>query len=231
MSIALAIVIIVTFSTVNLTYANVPIGGAAVMAFPLVSLLPTWGMSLIAAILIEMLVLKRKLDVKCLEAGKLSLYANLFSTLIGAMIAGAYSSFIALLIFSVPASILLLKFFNVIRGKTGFLRNFKKIKILGLLPFIAIGVIGLFLGGLLTPKLYRFFPGQEPSQSIKIISFCILLTLGYIITFLAEGFIIARCRSGKSNKIVAAVVSMNLISYAVLLPIFILSVRDEIFQL
>lgn len=211
-----------TFATFKSAYANVPIGGAMVMALPFVSLLSSWGLALVVAVLIEILVLKQRLDLKYFEAGKLSLYANIFSTLIGVGIGIAYSSSIAFLVCWIPGSIFLLKCFNSLSDKTGFLKHFTKIKILRIIPFLAMGIIGLFFGTFLTPEIYRSPQSQASNQFIKLISFVVLLALGFVITFLTEGYIIARRHLQKSDKIISAVILMNLISYTVLMAFFVL---------
>lgn len=165
------------------------------------------------------------MDLKYFEAAKLSLYANIFSTLIGVIIALAYSSSDAFLLFWILGSIFLFIFFNYISKRTGFLKDFAKIKILLPLPFFFIGLIGLIFGNLLTPFLREpYFKHESPSLLIGIISLIILLILGLIITFLSEGYVITRLYSEKSDKIVSTVMSMNLISYIVLVLIFILFV-------
>jgi hypothetical protein len=209
--------LLLTFLTLPL-YADVPIGGALVMTLPMVSLYPSWGSSLVAVILIEMLVIKRKLDLKYLEALKLSLYANLFSTLIGAGIPLAYSSSFAFLIFWIPGSFLLFRWFTYLSTKTGFLKNSSKNKALRLLPFLAIGIIGFFFGYILTPVTVRLDEIIFP-LFLQLISLIILLTTGFLITFITEGYIIARCYSQKPDKIISTVLLMNLISYIALIPV------------
>ena len=131
---------ILTFVTFESAYANSPIGGAMVIALPWFSSLVSSGLALIVVILIEMLVLKQKLDLKYFEAGKLSLYANIFSTLMGMIIVLAYSSsFSVFLLFWILGSIFLLNFFNSISKKTGFLKHFASCKILLPLPFFFHG--------------------------------------------------------------------------------------------
>lgn len=97
--------------------------------------------------------------------------------------------------------------------------KFSKKKALCFLPFLVIGVLGLIFGAILTPgikqDLYPLF--------LQLIAFVILLVIGFVITFITEGYIVARYYSEKPDKIISAVFFMNLISYIILLPIFALA--------
>jgi hypothetical protein len=198
------------------------------MTLPMVSLYPSWGSSLLVVILIEMLVIKRKLNLKYAEALKLSCYANLFSTLIGVGIPLAYSSSFTFLIFWIPGSFLLFRWFTYLSTKTGFLVKFSKKKALCFLSFLAIGILGMVFGAILTPEINRINQNPFP-LFLKIISLIVLLPTGFLITFITEGYIIARCYSQKPDKIISTVFFMNLISYLILLPILSLVFKSIIF--
>ena len=198
------------------------------MTLPLASLYPSWGFSLVAVTLIEMLVMKRKLDLKYFEALKLSLYANLFSTVIGAGIAITYSAGSTFFIFWIPGSLLLFRWFFYLSTKTGFLINFSKKKVLCFLPFLAVGIIGFIFGYILTPDTIKGVPTPTP-LFLKIISLIILLPTGFLITFITEGYIIARCYSREPDKMISTVFFMNLISYTFLLPILLLGLKSFLF--
>jgi len=203
------------------SYSNVPIGGAVAMTLPFVSLIPSWGFALVVVIFIEMLILKKHLDLQYLEASKISIFVNLLSTLIGAGIFIAYTSSFAFLICWIPGAIFLKKCFISLSDKTGYLQDFAKKKILTFFVFLSIGFIGFLFGALLTPGIFELPVSQVFSKSISVISFIILLFLGFIITLIMEGYILVKHKSQKSDKVIPTILSMNAISYAVLLPFFI----------
>jgi hypothetical protein len=217
-------------------YANVPIGAAFVMAFPLVSMFVSWGLALLAAILIEGLFLKRMLNLNYLAAYKISILANAFSTLIGVGIAIAYSSSFAFLICWIPGAILLKRLFRYLAEKIGYLENFAKRRFLSFIAFLGIGFLGMILGGLLLPwshfgsALYR---GKVPAPNFFLIipAFAMLLILGFLITLITEGAIVARFFPQKQRNILRAVAMMNLFSYLAILLATGISILNIIFKI
>lgn len=217
-------------------YANVPIGAALVMAFPLLSMFVSWGLALLAAILIEGLFLKKMLNLNYLAAYKASVLANAFSTLIGIGIAIAYSSSFAFLICWIPGAILLKRFFRFLTEKIRYLENFAKRKFFSFVAFLGIGFLGMILGGLLLPwshfgsALYR---GKIPAPNFFLIipAFAMLLILGFLITLITEGVIIARLFPQKERNILRAVAVMNLFSYLALLLATGINILNFIFKI
>ena len=151
-----------------------------------------------------------------------SFEANIFSTLVGVGIAIAYSSSTVFLICWIPGAILLQSYFNMFTEKTGCLADFSKKKIVSFIAFLTIGPLGLFLGNLLLPwshfhsTLYR---GQAvaPNYFLIIPVALALLLLGFMITLIVEGAVVARAVPQKQRDVFPAVVRMNLFSYIILL--------------
>jgi len=223
------------FFTCKTAYANVPIGAALMMTFPLMSMFVSWGLALLVAILFEGLVLKKSLELNYLQAFKASFLANAFSTLIGVGIAIAYSSSFAFLICWIPGTILLKRYFKILAEKSGYLLKFAKGKILPFVTFLGIGFIGMFLGALLLPWSHfgsGLYKGKIPEHNDFLIipALIILLILGFIITVIIEGVIVARLFPEKQRKIVLAVLKMNFYSYVVLLLVTGASVLRIIFR-
>ncbi len=221
----IALVTFFLFSIRQPAYANVPIGAAFVMAFPLLAIISSWGWALAAAVLIEGLILRRRLGLKYIEAFRASFLANLFSTLIGIGIGIAYSSSFAFLICWIPGTIILKRCFVSLAKSTGRFQNLAKRRILCFITFLGVGFIGVLLGGLLL-----HWKSSAPNFFMIIPISAILLILGFMITVITEGFIVARRFPQKQNDIIPAVVLMNLFSYSVLLLVMGSKVWRTIFS-
>ncbi len=221
--------------TCKVAYANVPIGAAFVMSFPVLSMFVTWGLALLAVILIEGFILKKKLDLNYVEAFNASFQANVFSTLIGIGIAVAYTSSVAFLVCWIPGAIVLQRYFKMLAEKTGCCVNFEKRKVVSFMASLGIGLMGLFLGSLLSPWSHfgsALYKGKAipPNYFLIIPVSLALLILGFMITLIVEGAIVARLFPQKQKKVVPVVVVMNLFSYIFLLLVTGLKVLRILFR-
>ena len=94
--------------------------------------------------------------------------------------------------------------------------------------------MGLFLGALLSPWTspnLRLYKGKVPPPNFFVIIpvLAILLIIGFIITVIAEGFVIARRFPQKGADIIPAAIIMNIFSYAALLLVAGLSIWGMLF--
>lgn len=205
-------------------YANVPIGASVIINFPLIVYFSSYGLGLIAIILIESLILKKELQLRSaltsiLLAGKI----NLFSFAIGLLIAISFSSGSILLASFLPGVFLFTFFSLKISKETQIFSKIPKPKLTFSVFYIAIGILTLYLCSVLMP--YTFLKHgilnteiitELPSVVVTVLSMFSLLFIGFIATCISEGYYLSRYTQRK-DKIISSIIKMNAISYLALI--------------
>jgi hypothetical protein len=183
------------------------------MAFPLITMIMSYGIALIFIILIEGFIFKKLLATAYLNAFIISLRANLFSTAIGAGI-GIFATVPELFIIGwIILTVLFANWLKFIAQKTGY---FKKLKAGLYIVCIIVGAAALYIS--ISVRFQKIWLLFTTFSDIKI-TFLLLafLVFGFIISFVSESYIIIRITKDNNSKMVPAVFKVNLVSYLVLI--------------
>jgi len=204
------------------------------IGFSFWSIMRTFGCGFLLIIIIEAVVLEIREKLGFKKAFKLSIFANIFSTFIGGAIFFAYSSSFLFFVFLIIGSFLFSAFLKSLSSATGIFQKISERRYLLIILFFIAGYFTLFLGSLTIPGHDYMQPKLHFSNQKEVflsISVCILLFLmGFILTFLSEGFIITRYISKKSTTIILTILIMNIISYLALLGASGYFILDTIFE-
>ncbi|MFB3897557.1 MAG: hypothetical protein ACE14V_14770 [bacterium] len=214
----------------QLGLANIPILPVTdIMGYPFLMAFSSFGITLIAVIIIEAVVLKRCSQLDYQESIKISAMANGFSTLIGGGIVITYSSSFAAMLFLFIGAYIFMVMFKSFSDNIEFLDRFGKKKALSYISFLVLGIIAYILGILAFPLYtisgHHFFGGIPLSTTGKIFisipSMIILYLIGFGLSVISEGFIINRHFPGQEQNSLFTVLIMNGVSYLALLLYFI----------
>lgn len=211
-------------------WANIPILPVTdIMGYPFLMAFSSFGLTLVAVIIIEALVLKRCSQLDYKEAVKLSAMANGFSTLIGGGIFIAYSSSFTAMFCLIIGAYIFMGIFKSFSHNIEFLERLGKKKVLSFISFLVLGITAYILGILAFPLYiisgHHFFGGISLSPLGKIFisipSMIILYLIGFGLSVISEGYIINRHFPGQEKNSLFTVLIMNGVSYLVLLLYFI----------
>jgi len=197
------------------------------IGFSFISVIRTYGLTLLEMILIKFLFLHKREKINYFEALKLSVLASVFSTIIGILFVGfTYNSvtsvFFGLILFSCLFAYILTSFCK----NTGYFKKFiEKRKglffLLSVLLFVILGLSAPFLGVLTVPG-HDYTSKQLYFSTFYDIVLAVLgagglMTIGFIISFIVDGFVIARSISEKRPSLTLNILFMNIISYLVII--------------
>jgi len=222
----LLLLITIIFLIPNSAFANVPMVPVAyLMGFTLLNFVRTIGIALTAIVLIEALVLHiRERDrLNYLQCLILAVLANTFSTMIGVAIFIAYSSSFMLLLVGIPSALGYAAMTRYICKMTGLWPLLEKR--MGLLVTIfAIGFIFIIpMLGMYTIPGFTYFHIKGITEFtnsftiiVAVIMAILLLFIGFILSFIAEGVVIIKNVKSRDKKLVVSVLIMNVVSYIVL---------------
>ena len=98
--------------------------------------------------------------------------------------------------------------------------------------FIVIAILGFIFGSILMPvtRNFRHTNSSMPDTFVIGLSISILLILGFILTFVTEGYVVARKFGKSKSKIISTVLIMNIISYSALLISSGMNIYKTIFK-
>lgn len=208
---------------VRQAYANVPIGGAAFLAYPTMSYLASSAVALFIVLVIESLIFLKIAKTKPLQTIFIVLAANLFSSLFGVLIVFSFSSMATFLIMLIPTAYILS---NMLKSISKSLGHFTKSAKYSFIPLIFLLLLCLVDGILLLPAtdVHMYKIRSEPNITIVLACSVAMITMGFLITIIIELFTvhkIKRLQTSVSERTqIKAVLLMNLASYVVLSVIY-----------
>jgi hypothetical protein len=206
--------------------ANIPLLPVMdIMGYPFIMAITSFGITLVAVIIIEAIVLKRCSQLDYKESVTISAKANGFSTLIGGGIGITYSSSFAAMVCLLIGAYIFMLIFKSFSDNIDFLERFGKRKVLSFISFLALGIIAYILGILAFPLYtisgHHFFGGIPLSTAGKIFisipSAILLYLIGFILSVISEGFIINRYFPIQEKNSLYTILIMNGVSYLILL--------------
>ena len=199
--------------------ANVPIGAAALLAYPTMSYFKSSAVALMIAVTLESLVFHQITKNNFFKALILILVANVISSLLGMIIVTSYSSGELFFILFLPLSWLLSKMLKFSCSKTNMSSVLTKYSF-GI--FVVVLLACLVLGSLLLPLTNTHINKDFPAPNLFITTLCTacLLIIGFLLTVVTEAYTVIKYFDYKKAAVdkttVKAVVLMNLASYIVL---------------
>lgn len=199
--------------------ANVPVGAAIIINFPVIVYLSSFGAGLIAIVLIESLILKWNFQLTTICSIFLSLKINIFSSVLGALLTLG-SSWGALFLLSMLIGAFLLSFFLFeIASKTDMLKKYPKLKLLIPANVAIISIATLFFCGVLMPYVFQgneiihtSLNTQLPSQFLTFLSMFSLIAIGFIATCISKCYYLVKFTEHKKG-IISSTIKMNCLSY------------------
>lgn len=219
--------ILVGFSAVlvfpHLAEANVPLVPVALLGgFSFMSVIFTAGLGLLVVILVEACVLRWVAVPSPLKSLMVSLFANLFSTVIGACVPIVYSSSFAMIPGVIIGAWLMTRWLTFFRRHTSSSQPGKFFSVASFFVFIGMGIAAVVLGVFTIPG-HTYAPTRlefinSGEVLLAICAAVALLGIGFLGTLVSEGYVLAHYVS-KYPKIVSALLPMNIVSYIVLLLI------------
>lgn len=212
-------------------YANVPIGGLAFIAYPALALTSEPLFSLLAVIAIESAILILITRINVLKALLAVSFANVFSTLIGVLIAISGSMFVLYLIALFPFAMMFGGMIRKISDSTGVLPRFS--------DYSTVCVF-LLQASVLVPGVYLIPltsghspPGiTEPSQALVLLSVISILIVGFVLSLISEAYVLLKLsrKIGLEAAIAKPVLFMNLASYLTLIVLFGQRAMEQMFS-
>ena len=202
-------------------YANevlVPV--VLIGAFTTVTAIRTFGIALLAVILIEALILRRREQLGYVQAFKISSLANLLSTFIGAGVAFWYSLGTFFFLGVLIGAAIMTWFASSFLNRTGYAQTSTPWWIGSYIGWVAGGIGGCTLGALTIPG-HSYYPVHRLSFSeselvVAVFAAVGLLLLGFLGSVVSEGYVVARYIPNR-KKVLSTVLLMNTISYVALL--------------
>jgi hypothetical protein len=198
----------------NSVFANEVVGAAIVLFFPLYATILSYGIALVLVILVEGFIIKKWLATTHRNALKISLKANLYSTIIGIGIGFIASLGILFFIGWIFLTFLFVRWLNYIVERTGYLKKPKWVLI------ICCSIVGYFTVGVSMSlenriDILHLFTIFRDIKTTIILS--ALFVFGFIISFVSESYVIIRMIKDNNPKVVPAVFRMNIVSYLILI--------------
>lgn len=218
-NLSIVIAIVTSLLICRIASANVPIGAAALLAYPIMSYFKSSALALIIAVTLESFVFHQITKYNFFKAVILILVANVISSLLGMLIVASYSSGILFFILFLPLSWLLSKMFKFSCGKTNTFSVLAKYSF-GI--FVVLLLVCLVLGSLLLPLTDTHIRKDFPAPNLFITTLCTacLVIIGFFLTVVTEAYAVIKYYTHKKAAVdkttVKAVVLMNLVSYIVL---------------
>ena len=206
----------------NPAYADVPIVPVmTLMNIPFIASIASAGTLFLLVVLVELPIIWKCAALSFFDSLKLSLWANLYSTFIGLLIAFAYSSGIGALIGAAIGARWFTDMFSDLSERTGKFTWLAKRRKLCMVLFLSGGIGVAFLGINMMPwhglTMRTTLPVKALEPKSVFTGTMLLLASGFLLTCISEGYILARKAPEKQDKIIKTTLFMNVVSYTILL--------------